>query len=84
MPFEMEVDGPYFSVLDFFAQTGPALANHQRRRFEIERYRRKHGRAAIPDHAGNHGDRHDDRNHLFQQARRRAAAASSNEDRGAG
>jgi len=30
MPFEVQADGPYFNVLDFFQQAEPAIADYQR------------------------------------------------------
>ena len=70
MPFEVEADGPYFSVLDFFSQAGPALANHQCGRFEIEGHfdQDQHRNFHMSPGSSVTGD-HDDHHVLFKGSR---------------
>ena len=35
MPFEVQADGPYFNLMDFFGRLGRLSQNHQCRRFGI-------------------------------------------------
>ncbi len=58
MPFEVQADGPYFNMLDFFTEVGPIVADYQRRGSAVRRSGRGCGEGdEVSDPAGNNGNR---------------------------
>ncbi len=68
MPFELQADGPYFNLLDFFSRLSRLVAHHQRRRHRFRR-RSRPEKSEVPDPAGNVGNRSIYSNHFLHQAR---------------
>ena len=70
LPFEVQADGPYFSVLDFFADWD-GFANYQRGRPEAGGDRRHSASSELPIESGSFGDRNlHDYDILYESGRR--------------